>query len=941
MGEQITAAAAAAAKYGVHTKSASDGADVRWYFCKTPFRPNEAAAQVPASEVVGKGEYFRFSVRDSLALEASFVQREEELVSAWWKEYAEVSEGPVTASGRLAPSPSEQRNFTEGYLSRTRNGGKDQLSYSGNNADIDDGESVGVLVKSGLYEVDLMQRRCIPVYWRGEHRRVLRGHWYVRKGGLDWLPLREDVAEQLEIAYHRKIWRRRSFQPSGLYAARVNLTGTSLGLHALFMGEDDTWEAILAVDASGISFVLGLKGNGVKLRRGFASPDSAHPTQDELRQRKEEEMDDYASQVPVRHVVFMVHGIGQRLEKANLVDDVGAFRRTVSALAEQHLTPHQRNAQRILFIPCQWRRELKLGGEVAMERITLEGVRALRTMITATVHDVLYYMSPAYCQDIIDSVTQSLNRLYIKFIKRNPNFDGKVSLYGHSLGSVLTYDILCHQDTLMSAFPVEKINASIMRNDETDDDMPRIDRLPATTETESGSEDGSSMHNSDISCHPSTLSETENNGIPGVQPSDVTLDLADDTVEDRIPEEIETVENVKEKESLTVGILAGEGVPEEDATLDIAEETEEVRIPEQIETTEEEKEKSILMEGDPAAEGIPTDDATQVIAEETAEDKIPEKIAAMENENGREDMPAEKAVLEDVEAADQEFLQDHHLVSAEKVVAEIVDEVIGSAVANSKENSKIERLKAEVDTFYAVGSPLGMFLALRNIRIGLGTGVEYWQDEGIDEEMPACRLLLNIFHPYDPVAYRLEPLVCKEYVDKRPVFIPYHKGGKRLHIGFQEFSEDLSMKSKAFVQSIGSVGVSSPVLFHYDEKEKKKKQKTYGQMVMERLTGSSEGRIDFMLQDSTFEHQYLSAMSCHTSYWQDPDTALFILKHLYRDIPEEPLSNDSTTMEPLIGTIDDDGGETPRQGVPESPPSITGTCLHIRNGSHGTLMKRR
>lgn len=60
----------------------------------------------------------------------------------------------------------------------------------------------------------------------------------------------------------------------------------------------------------------------------------------------------------------------------------------------------------------------------------------------------------------------------------------------------------------------------------------------------------------------------------------------------------------------------------------------------------------------------------------------------------------------------------------------------------------------QVETFYAVGSPLGMFLALRNIRIGLGEGKEYWQDEGIDEEMPACRLLLNIFHPYDPVAYR-------------------------------------------------------------------------------------------------------------------------------------------------------------------------------------------
>jgi hypothetical protein len=175
----------------------------------------------------------------------------------------------------------------------------------------------------------------------------------------------------------------------------------------------------------------------------------------------------------------------------------------------------------------------------------------------------------------------------------------------------------------------------------------------------------------------------------------VTLDLADDTVEDRIPEEIETMENVKEKESLTEGIPAGEGIPEEDAKLDIAEEIEEVRKPEQIETTEEEKKKSILMEGDPAAEGIPTDDATQAIAEETAEDKLPEEIAAMENENGMEDMPAEKAVLEDVEAAVQDFLQDHHLVSVEKDVAE-VDEVIGSAVANSKENSEIERLKAEV-----------------------------------------------------------------------------------------------------------------------------------------------------------------------------------------------------------------------------------------------------
>jgi hypothetical protein len=47
---------------------------------------------------------------------------------------------------------------------------------------------------------------------------------------------------------------------------------------------------------------------------------------------------------------------------------------------------------------------LKLSGEAAVDKITLDGVRGLRVTLSATVHDVLYYMSPIYCQDIIDSV---------------------------------------------------------------------------------------------------------------------------------------------------------------------------------------------------------------------------------------------------------------------------------------------------------------------------------------------------------------------------------------------------------------------------------------------------------------------------------------------------------------------------------------------------------
>lgn len=56
-----------------------------------------------------------------------------------------------------------------------------------------------------LMQVDLVKRHLFSVYWNGEDRRVLRGHWFARKGGVDWLPLREDVAEQLEVAYRRQV----------------------------------------------------------------------------------------------------------------------------------------------------------------------------------------------------------------------------------------------------------------------------------------------------------------------------------------------------------------------------------------------------------------------------------------------------------------------------------------------------------------------------------------------------------------------------------------------------------------------------------------------------------------------------------------------------------------------------------------------------------------
>jgi hypothetical protein len=58
--------------------------------------------------------------------------------------------------------------------------------------------------------------------------------------------------------------------------------------------------------------------------------------------------------------------------------------------------------------------------------------------------DILLYQS-AYREHIVNIVLDESNRIYNLFRERNPYFQGKVSLIGHSLGSAILFDILCRQ----------------------------------------------------------------------------------------------------------------------------------------------------------------------------------------------------------------------------------------------------------------------------------------------------------------------------------------------------------------------------------------------------------------------------------------------------------------------------------------------------------------
>lgn len=66
-------------------------------------------------------------------------------------------------------------------------------------------------------------------------------------------------------------------------------------------------------------------------------------------------------------------------------------------------------------------------------------------------------------QHIVDTVASELNRLYTLFCERNPSFNGPVSLGGHSLGSVILFDLLMHQSPNAEDSPNTEPSPAVVR----------------------------------------------------------------------------------------------------------------------------------------------------------------------------------------------------------------------------------------------------------------------------------------------------------------------------------------------------------------------------------------------------------------------------------------------------------------------------------------------
>ncbi|XP_020282078.1 phospholipase DDHD1-like [Pseudomyrmex gracilis] len=286
-----------------------------------------------------------------------------------------------------------------------------------------------IVVRGGMYDVDIDNMKCVSIYWPGEEWEIMRGTWYYDGS---WIPLETEHSKVIEDV-HLKLFQKESNNQSSSKCDTNNSPQSYKVLHTEQFPEFHVdWHSINDVTLyseytptklmRSVTSKLGFaKTTGYRLKRGYKT-----------RANKEDKPRD------IDHLVFVVHGIGQKRDTGKIIRNTTCFRDCVDWLKQKYF-PNSKH--RVEFFAVEWRSSLKLDGDI-VDAITPYSVLSIRHLLNTSAMDILYYTSPLYGGEVRAGLQRELNRLYFMFASRHPGWQGKVSVLAHSLGCVIVYDIV-------------------------------------------------------------------------------------------------------------------------------------------------------------------------------------------------------------------------------------------------------------------------------------------------------------------------------------------------------------------------------------------------------------------------------------------------------------------------------------------------------------------
>ena len=208
------------------------------------------------------------------------------------------------------------------------------------------------------------------------------------------------------------------------------------------------------------------------------------------------------------------------------------------------------------------------------------------------------------------------------------------------------------------------------------------------------------------------------------------------------------------------------------------------------------------------------------------------------------------------------------------------------------ESWQCPKLDFSVANTFMIGSPVAVFLMMRNQHEQLP----------LDFSLPGCSRVFNIFHPYDPVAYRIEPLICSDNAEVEPKIITHWKGGFRVQYQTKFLWRkivDNTMRTQktvvkaveAGIEGIGLLDKTVDDLMMDEDLDDESSMFSEDSGIKMIQVGNICGgrRLDYMLQEKEIENanEYFAALAAHSSYWGERDLSLFMARQIFHSEQED------------------------------------------------------
>lgn len=376
---------------------------------------------------------------------------------AWWfrstsapiAKPAQFRYKPKEKPGGFEPfSPEDSRRLEEAFKS-----GHDQCTIQ----------------KDGLYKVKFKERHYVPTYWEGPTYQVLRGTWFI--DGAKPTPLAENVAAEIEQHYENN---EMEFRLESGHA--VKLTKKDDGKVSGTLVSPDKWTDMLkSLQLTGSQAIVRGYQKAEVAKNGTKAQAKSSAIQKSKRVSGTNKMEDNVpppsssgeTEREIKHLVLAIHGIGQQLgiryEFVNFVKDADEMRTLMDQVfakdEELQLAARSKTSHGIQVLPILWRHLLPKQAknlDPRLEGLTAPQLMAKDNILADVALDYVMYTHDEYRESMIQVTASELNRVFREFCENNPEFakNPKVSIAGHSLGSVIANDLL-RSDTVHLDFKVE------------------------------------------------------------------------------------------------------------------------------------------------------------------------------------------------------------------------------------------------------------------------------------------------------------------------------------------------------------------------------------------------------------------------------------------------------------------------------------------------------